>query len=208
MKVLIADDHPMVRDALARTVRHVDPQAEVHEAQDFDGTVSLCDALQPQLALVDLNMPGMGLVGLRRLRQQFPRVQMIVASGQEDPPTIRAVLAAGASGFFPKSGPPSLLLQAIRLVQAGGTYVPANVMADFVDGAPPARPDVAGLTPRQIDVLQRLLRGLPNKLIARELNLTEGTVKIHLAAILRALRARNRTEAVIRARELGLDEEA
>jgi DNA-binding NarL/FixJ family response regulator len=209
MKVLIADDHPMVRDALVRTVQRADPQAEVHEAQDFDGTHALCETLQPQLALLDLNMPGMnGLAGLRRLRQRFPQVQMIVASGQEDPPTIRAVLAAGASGFFPKSGPPDLLLQAIRLVQAGGTYVPPGAMADFRDGTPPLKPDVAGLTPRQLEVLQRLLRGLPNKLIARELGLTEGTVKIHLAAILRALRARNRTEAVIRARELGIEDTA
>jgi DNA-binding NarL/FixJ family response regulator len=207
VKVLIADDHPLVRDALTRTVHRVDAQAEVHEAQDFAGTLCLCEALQPQLALLDLNMPGMnGLEGLRGLRQQFPQLLMIVASGQEDPPTIRAVLAAGARGFFPKSEPPELLLQAIRTVQAGGVYMPAGVLADFRNGAPPAKPETSGLTPRQIDVLQRLLRGWPNKLIARELGLTEGTVKIHIAAILRALRARNRTEAVVRARELGLDD--
>lgn len=209
MKVLIADDHPLVRDAMTRTVHRIDAQAEVHEAQDFAGAQCLCEALQPQLALLDLNMPGMnGLEGLRRLRQQFPPLRLIVASGQEDPPTIRAVLGTGASGFFPKSGPPELLVQAIRTVLAGGVYVPASVLADFRDGAPPARPDVAGLTPRQIDVLHRLLRGWPNKLIARELGLTEGTVKIHIAAILRALQARNRTEAVVRARELGLGDAA
>jgi DNA-binding NarL/FixJ family response regulator len=133
-------------------------------------------------------------------------VALIVASGQEDPPTIRTVLGAGANGFFPKSAAPELLLQAIRLVQAGGVYVPPSVLADFRDGAPPAKPDTAGLTPRQLAVLQRLLQGLPNKLIGRELGLTEGTVKIHIAAILRALRVRNRTEAVVRARELRLDE--
>jgi DNA-binding NarL/FixJ family response regulator len=207
MKVLIADDHPLVRDALARTVRRADVQAEVHEAHDFDSARALCEHEAPALALVDLNMPGMqGLDGVRRLRQQFPHVALIVASGQEDAPTIRAVLATGAHGFFPKSAAPELLLQVIRLVQAGGVYVPEGVLADFHDGLPPARPDAAGLTPRQLEVLQRLSRGLPNKLIARELSLTEGTVKIHIAAILRALRARNRTEAVVRARELGLDD--
>ena len=206
MRILVADDHPLVRDALARTVRRADPAAEVHEAGDYASAQCLCAALAPELALVDLNMPGMnGVEGLRLLRRQFPGLAIIVASGQEDPPTIRNVLSAGASGFFPKTADPELLLQAIRLVQAGGVYVPAGVLADFQDGLPPPRPDHTGLTPRQLAVLQRLLRGLPNKLIARDLNLTEGTVKIHIAAILRALRARNRTEAVIRARELGLD---
>lgn len=206
MKVLIADDHPLVRDALARTVRRAEPSAEIYESHDFATTRSLCEALTPALAVLDLNMPGMeGVDGLRRLRQQFPAIAMIVASGQEDPPTIRAVLTAGANGFFPKTAEPDLLLQAIRLVQAGGVYLPPTVLADFRNGMAPVQTENVGLTPRQLAVLQRLLRGLPNKLIARDLCLTEGTVKIHIAAILRALRARNRTEAVVRARELGLD---
>lgn len=208
MNVLVADDHPLVRDALCRTVLRAEAQAHVVEAADFAGVQAQCLAAMPTLALVDLNMPGMnGLDGLRWLRETYPAMNLIVASGQEDAPTIRAVLGAGARGFFPKSDPPELLLQAIRLVQAGGVYVPAGVLADFRDGIPPARADTAGLTPRQIDVLRRLLRGLPNKLIARELGLTEGTVKMHIAAILRALQARNRTEAVVRARALGVDSE-
>jgi two-component system, NarL family, nitrate/nitrite response regulator NarL len=206
MRVLIADDHPMVRDAIARAVQRADADAEVHEAQDFASAQDLCESLLPELALLDLNMPGMnGIEGLRRLRLRFPALALIVASGQEDPPTIRAVLATGVSGFFPKSAAPELLLQAIRLVQAGGVYVPAGVLADFRDGVPPPV-GVAGLTPRQLAVLRRLLHGWPNKVIARELGLTEGTVKVHIAAILRALQARNRTEAVVRARELGFDE--
>lgn len=205
MNVLVADDHPLVRDALCRTMLRADPQAIVHEAEDFASVQAQCAACAPALALIDLNMPGMnGLAGLRWLRGNCPALALIVASGQEDAPTIRAVLAVGARGFFPKSAAPELLLQAIRLVQAGGVYVPAGVMADFQDGLPPARVDTAGLTPRQFDVLQGLLRGLPNKLIARELGLTDGTVKMHIAAILRALQARNRTEAVVRARALGV----
>ncbi|MBT9490938.1 MAG: response regulator transcription factor [Paucibacter sp.] len=205
MNVLVADDHPLVRDALCRTMLRAEALAIVHEAQDFAGVQAQCAAISPVLALIDLNMPGMiGLTGLRWLRSNFPAMAMIVASGQEDAPTIRAVLAVGARGFFPKSAAPELLLQAIRLVQAGGIYVPAGALADFQDGLPPAKADTAGLTPRQLDVLQGLLRGLPNKLIARELGLTDGTVKIHIAAILRALQARNRTEAVVRARELGV----
>jgi len=209
MNVLVADDHPLVRDALCRTVERALPQTTVYEAADFAGVQAHCKAHESvlTLALVDLNMPGMnGLDGLRWLRHHFSALDLIIASGQEDAPTIRAVLSAGARGFFPKSAAPELLVQAIRLVRAGGVYVPEGAMADFQDGLPPARTDAAGLTPRQMDVLRQLMRGQPNKLIARDLRLTEGTVKIHIAAILRVLQARNRTEAVVRARELGLDD--
>jgi len=209
MKVLIADDHPLVRDALARTVRELEPEAQVVQAGDFDTLLRLAveqGAGLADLALLDLNMPGMnGTVGLRRLREQLPTLPVVVASGQDDAATIRAVLGAGAAGFIPKSERPEVLLSALRLVLAGGVYVPARSLdAPVAEPVSPAAA-IALLTPRQRDVLRALLRGQPNKLIARELGLTEGTVKIHIAAILRALQARNRTEAVVRARELGLD---
>jgi DNA-binding NarL/FixJ family response regulator len=205
MKVLIADDHPLVRDALARTVARVRPEAQVLQAASHDETVALLAAELPPLALVDLHMPGMdGTLALRRLRLASPTTRLLVVSGDDDPAVMRAALAAGAAGFVPKSEPPERLEQALALVLAGGTYLPAQALADFRDGAPPARPDPGALTPRQTDVLHGLMRGLPNKLIARELGLTEGTVKIHIAAILRALQARNRTEAVVVARDLGI----
>lgn len=202
MKILIADDHPLVREALCLTVRRVAADAHVLEASDFDTAHAACEMHSPDLALLDLNMPGMhALDGLRRLRAQFPAMAMIVASAQEDAPTIRAVLGSGANGFFPKSSSPELLGHAIALVRAGGVYVPASALAGLDDGS--GRGD-GGLTPRQLDVMKRLLRGSSNKMIARELGLTEGTVKTHIAAILRVIGARNRTEAVVRARELGL----
>jgi len=208
MIVLIADDHPLVRDALARTVQQLAPEVEVHEAGDLEGLLRLAAQGDADLALVDLNMPGMdGVTGLRRLRSAAPTLAVVVASGQEDPMTIRAVLAAGAVGFIPKSERSEVLLNALRLVQAGGTYVPSR-MLDNAARQPPADLHSADLTPRQLDVLQCLLRGEPNKQIARQLGLTEGTVKIHIAAILRALHARNRTEAVVRARSLGIDRQA
>lgn len=207
MKVLIADDHPLVRDALARTVRELAAEVQVHEAGDLAALLRLA-ADGADLALVDLNMPGMdGVAGLRSLRDAAPTLPLVVASGQEDPMTIRAVLAAGAVGFIPKSERAEVLLGALRLVQAGGTYVPPR-MLDGTARPPPADLQGAELTPRQLDVLRCLLRGEPNKLIARELGLTEGTVKIHIAAILRALHARNRTEAVVRARALGIARQA
>ena len=211
MKVLIADDHPMVRDALARTVRELDATTEVLQAGDFESLLRLAldeRGAPPDLALLDLNMPGMnGVAGLRRLRELLPTLPIVVASGQDDAVTIRNVLAAGAAGFIPKSERVEVLLNALRLVQAGGIYVPLRSLDDPAAVAAPAQALAAGLTPRQRDVLRALSRGQPNKLIARELGLTEGTVKIHIAAILRALQARNRTEAVVRARELGLDAE-
>lgn len=204
MRVLIADDHPLVRDALARTLRCVQPEAEVLEAADFASALRVLQTDAPQLALVDLHMPGMERVdGVRRLRLLCPGVPLVVASGEDDPAVIRAALAAGAVGFLPKAESPDVLQQALRLVLGGGTYTPPQALADLQPGAAP-RPDASGLTPRQTDVLRCLMRGQPNKLIARELGLTEGTVKIHIAAILRVLQARNRTEAVVVARNLGL----
>jgi DNA-binding NarL/FixJ family response regulator len=205
MKVLIADDHPLVRDALARTLRCVQPDAEVLEAVDYASALRVLQAESPAIALVDLHMPGMNRVdGVRRLRLLCPAVPLVVASGEDDPAVIRAALAAGAVGFLPKAESPDVLQQALRLVLGGGTYTPPQALADLQPGAPAPRPDASGLTPRQMDVLRCLMHGQPNKLIARELGLTEGTVKIHIAAILRVLQARNRTEAVVVARNLGL----
>jgi DNA-binding NarL/FixJ family response regulator len=209
MKVLIADDHPLVRDALARTVRELEPVAQIVQAGDFDALLRLAveeGAALADLALLDLNMPGMnGIAGLRRLRELVPTLPVVVASGQDDAATIRAVLGEGAAGFIPKSERPEVLLGALRLVLAGGVYVPARSLDAPAAGAMSPAAAIALLTPRQREVLRALSRGQPNKLIARELGLTEGTVKIHIAAILRTLQARNRTEAVVRARELGLD---
>ena len=206
-KVLVADDHPLVRDALVRTIAGAFEVGQVLQADTFAGVLAALGAGDVGLALVDLHMPGMdALAGIRRLRAAHPALTLIVASGDDAPTTIRAALALGARGFLPKVEPPEVLVQALRLVLSGGTYIPSGAMADLGRegaAAPPPPPGAVGLTPRQADVLQCLARGLPNKLIARELNLTEGTVKTHLAAILRELQARNRTEAVVRAREAG-----
>ena len=212
-KVLVADDHPLVRDALARTVATVLPQAELRQAGDWNELLAALAPLVAQpaaLVLVDLHMPGLnGLDGVRQLRREHPGLLVVVASGDDEPATIRAALALGVRGFLPKSEPAEVIAQALTLVCAGGTYIPAQAMAGLAEGSTPApAPPIGGasqgLTPRQLDVLRCLAQGLPNKLIARELALTEGTVKIHIAAILRVLGARNRTEALVRARAAGL----
>ena len=205
MRVLVADDHPMVRDALARTVQALEPTAVIQQARDYAEVVA-CLAGLPDLLLLDLHMPGMGGVdGVLRLRAAQPALRIVVASGEDDPAVIRRVLAAGVAGFVPKSEPTPVLMQALRLVLAGGSYTPALALVDCRSGLLPRPADGSGLTLRQLDVLRLLMQGQPNKLIARALGLTEGTVKIHIAAILRALQARNRTEAVVMARRLGIE---
>ena len=206
MNVLIVDDHPLVRDALTHTVQalsgDVDVAVEVTQAADYAGLMGALMRCGFDLALVDLQMPGMdGLAGVLRIRAASPLLPLVVASGQDDAPTIRAVLAAGAAAFVPKTSPAAVQLNALRIVLAGGVYVPPQLLAA---PPPPGRIPGGGLTPRQLDVLGGLFKGLPNKLIARELGLTEGTVKIHIAALLRVLQARNRTDAVLRARAAGL----
>ena len=169
LTVLIADDHPLVRDALARTVRELADDVRTHQAGGLDAMLHLAATVDADLALVDLNMPGMdGVAGLARLRQA-PTLAVVVASGQEDAATIRAVLVAGAVGFIPKSERPEVLLSALGLVLAGGSYVPARLL----EAAPPPAAVAAAsdLTPRQLDVLRCLMRGEPNKLIARELGI-------------------------------------
>ena len=220
MKILLADDHPLVRDALAHTARLLAPDIETCEAADLEALRRLAHAGDIDLAVVDLKMPGMrGTSSLHELRRDFPTLALVVASGQDDPTTIEEVLATGVSGFIPKNEPCELILQALRLVLAGGIYVPRQAMASQIavgahepaagNGSVPhphprARPR---LTPRQLIVLGRLLRGRSNKLIARDLALAEGTVKTHVAAILRELGASSRTEAVMRALDLGLHRE-
>ncbi len=206
MNILIADDHPMLRDALARTLGDVMPQARIVEAADYAGAERAArghaaEGAPLALALVDLHMPGMdGVEGVRRLAALGLRVAVV--SGDDDPAVVRAAFAAGAVAFLPKSDAHDQMRQALRVVCEGGPWLPAQVLAVAAPGIQ-TRPHAGGLTPRQADVLRCLMRGQPNKLIARELGLTEGTVKIHVAAILRILQARNRTEAVVIARELG-----
>lgn len=201
MRILVADDHPLVRDALVRLLA-ADPRGwQVDEAADHDAVLALAAQATYALALLDLHMPGMdGLAGLQRLRAQQPALPLLVVSGLADAGTVRAVLEAGAAGFVPKSEPAAVLREAIAVVCGGGVFVPPHVLA-----APPDPGDMAAarLTPRQRDVLRLLLRGEPNRAIAARLGLAEGTVKLHIAAVLRALRARNRTEAVVRARAAG-----
>lgn len=206
MKVLIADDHPMVRDALSRMLKSIDPDIAILQASDYAQVEARLDE-SPDLLLLDIHMPGMGgVAGVKRLRERHPQQRIVVASGADDSASVRGVLALGVAGFVSKAEPAEVLVHALKLVLAGGTYTPGHALVDSCDDRQIRRADASGLTARQLEVLRLLMQGQPNKIIARVLGLTEGTVKIHIAAILRTLQARNRTEAVVMARRIGIQD--
>jgi DNA-binding NarL/FixJ family response regulator len=156
--------------------------------------------------LLDLKMPGVaGLDALAALREAIPAAPLVVLSGEDNPGVVRAAIERGAMGFIPKSSTPEVLIQALRLVLARGVYLPPAVLdAAAEPAADRGESALRGLTPRQVDVLRCVIQGKSNKVIARELDVSEGTVKAHLSSVLRAFGARSRTEAVYAAAKLGL----
>ena len=191
--------------------------AAVAEHADGDSALAAIQAgLRPDIALLDLDMPGMvDLHALRGIHAAADDVPIMVISGSEKAADALAVLDAGAVGYAPKSAEPSILLAALQLCLKGGIYVPPLVLGALSDRQETPSPAasipmnassgaLSTLTPRQWDVLRLLTDGSSNKVIARALELSEGTVKIHVAAILRALDVQNRAEAVNRAMRLGL----
>ena len=213
MKILIADDHALIRSGLRSELTGLAAAMEFIEAWDAESLRGALDRHRDvDLALVDLNMPGMsGVPSIVALRARFPLVPLVVVSGSDDAAQVRGVLRAGAAGFIPKSAMVQLVLPALRLVLAGGQYVPPQLVAALdaaavrpnaaSGGASSAAPDrLAALSPRQREVFHLLARGLSNKQIARELTISEGTVKSHIATIFDVLKVRNRVAAVAEAR--------
>lgn len=209
LRVLIADDHEMVRVAMRYALAGLADAIDWRDASDAAQAEAIL-AQDPaiDLALVDINMPGSdGIDWIRAMRHAHPSLPLLVISASEDPRMVRGLIDLGVAGFIPKSDPSAVILQAVRLVLAGGTYAPLRLLTQ--DARPHGTaanprtadtvPTVTGLTGRQQEVLALLARGLPNKLIARELGLSESTVKVHLLAIYRVLAVRNRTEAVVAA---------
>lgn len=197
MRILIADDHALFRDALARLVRSLVAEARVEEAGSLD-EIRACLAADPdcELLLLDLRMPGcFDSDPVETLHQAHPAVPIVVISGSEQAGEAARARARGAVGFLRKSLAPDAMQQALQRLLAGEELEIAPEPAGL-------RPE-PHLTPRQQEVLQDLVQGASNKQIAQRLGLSEGTVKLHVAAILLALEAGNRTEAAARARALG-----
>ncbi|MCA1924779.1 MAG: response regulator transcription factor [Thiobacillus sp.] len=201
MKTLLADDHPLMREGMRQVLAQLESSVEIVDAHDYPSLFAqTARHADLDLALVDLNMPGLvGMQGITQFRQLFPDIPLVVLSASESPHDIRNALEAGALGYIPKTSSTSTMLDALRQVLAGDVYVPAclNESARRASMAVAAGSMLDGLTGRQREVARLLGHGFTNKAIGSMLGMTENTVKVHVAAIFRALGVTNRTEAVL-----------
>jgi DNA-binding NarL/FixJ family response regulator len=204
--LVIADDHPLFRDALRQAVASVVASARIDEAGSFEELTALLDQdSDVDLVLLDLSMPGIsGFSGLIYLRAQFPAIPVVIVSASDDGGTIRQSLDFGASGFIPKRFGVDTLRDAITKVLGGDVWVPADT--DLSSETDPElvrlRDRLVTLTPQQVRVLMMLSEGLLNKQIAYELGVSEATIKAHVSAILQKLGVESRTQAVIAAAKI------
>lgn len=214
MKILVVDDHALIRQAMQGVLKKVRRDAVLLEAANSRQAMqTVADNPDVDLVLLDLTLPDRdGFSVLAELRERHPQIAIVVLSADQDPTKVRKALALGARGYIPKSAANDVTLNALRLVVSGGTYVPPEILEVGEPAlALPASPERAGpsaadigLTDRQMEVLALLMQGKNNKTICRMLDLAEPTVKNHVTAILRALNVSSRTEAVIVATGMGL----
>jgi DNA-binding NarL/FixJ family response regulator len=208
LSFVIADDHPMVRDALASALRSAFKSAAVAFAGTLAETqAALIAAPETDLLILDLDMPGMqGLAGLAVLRGAFPTIPIAIVSATTNPAAMRQTIEMGAAGFIPKLAPSERFLEVIHAILDGVIWLPTEARDQALganDRDIAAR--AARLTPQQHRVLMLMAEGKPNKLIAHEMQITEPTVKAHVTEILRKLGATSRTQAVIAAQRLSLE---
>jgi DNA-binding NarL/FixJ family response regulator len=210
MNILVVDDHPLYRSGVAYTLQNTGMVVSVIECSSLDGAFQRLDeGLAVDLMILDLQMPGYsGLDSVRTVRHRKPEVPVLVLSGNEDPAIVRECIDLGAIGFVPKSAPSDQFHAALKLVLSGGVYLPPTSLSI---GSPASRAQQdawrrlgAHLTERQRQVLLGIVQGKPNKVIARDLGLSDTTVKSHVAHILDALVVSNRTEAVYALARAGL----
>lgn len=207
MRVLIVDDHPLFRAGIKALLTGLDPALTTLDAGSLNEAAdAVAAAGNPPLDLVllDMNLPGVsGIEAIRQARVLFENAAVVVVSALDDPRLIASAIDAGASGYIAKTTDAALTIQALRLVLANGVYLPVEAL-----GAQPASgargTAMPQLSARQHDVLRGLLQGKSNKVIARELDIAEGTVKAHLWAVYQALGVNSRTQAMYRVHELGL----
>ncbi|NRA56218.1 MAG: response regulator transcription factor [Gammaproteobacteria bacterium] len=218
-KVLIADDHPLFRDAIVHIINQTFPGTITLESQDIDSTLALANSNDDiDLILLDLNMPPMiGLNGLLDLRNQCPTTPVVIISAEEQKNTIIQTIAYGAVGFIPKSSSKSTIAQALQSIFSGNVYLPPDIIIDQSDQN--SAPDhtnqslkiklemMSSLTRRQLMVLKRMTKGEANKQIAYNLNISEATVKSHVSSILKKLGVYNRVQAVLGCSDIDFNQE-
>ena len=214
VKILVVDDYALVREGLRHALQALGESVEVLEAADAEEALRLIDQQPPlDLVLLDIGLPGMdGFLALDEMRRGHSCVPIVVLSASAEQRDIAAALNMGAMGYIPKMAPREVMLRALRLVLAGGIYIPPQALglpefssAQAGGGATmPKSIEDFGLTERQRQVLSRIAQGKPNKAIANELQISEPTVKAHVTEILRALKASSRAQAMVTARRFGL----
>lgn len=211
-ELLIADDHPLFREALRGLIARLYPSTAIYESDNISSLYVLVeDRPNADLLLLDLNMPGAaGYSALVHLRAQHPLLPIVIVSAHEDPVLMRRAIDHGAMGFIPKSADSKTLGTALYEILLGNTWIPES--AATIPPISSAEKEAANLlrelTPQQFRVLQMVSTGQLNKQIAHELDVSEATIKTHMTAILRKLGATNRTQAVLIANQLLLHEKS
>ncbi|WP_283180510.1 MULTISPECIES: response regulator transcription factor [unclassified Pseudomonas] len=210
-KILIADDHPLFREAIHNVISDGFPGSEVMETADLDSALVLTQEHDDlDLILLDLNMPGMhGLNGLINLRNEAPTIPVVIVSAEQDKQVVLQAITYGAVGFITKSSPRLQMTEAIQQILNGNVYLPPDIIRTQKCGtrrmndAPSFPPELLqALTRKQLLVLERMTKGESNKQIAYTLEIAETTVKAHVSAILRKLNVHNRVQAILSAGDI------
>jgi len=206
MKILVVDDHALVRQGLTALLAGREAQAEVFHAGGLAEALASVEAHRDlDAVLLDLKLPdGDGMSAIGEIGRRRPELPVMILSSSEDPDDVRQALDRGALGYVPKSATPETLISAVRMVLDGGIYVPPLMLDPQAAQKPALTGPVADLTPRQVEVLIALARGLANKEIGLKFGLSEKTVKAHVGAIFRTLGVANRTQAASAAMAAGL----
>ena len=204
MKLLLADDHDLVRDSLVTLITAYAPGTEVTAVSNLDAALGMLKrGNRYDIAILDLQMPGMnGLEGLGKMIAGWPNLPIALMSGTAHDEDVEAALVMGAKGYLPKTMAGKVLVRAIELILAGEVFLPSDALRQPAAAGTEVRP--AGLTDRETQVLGQLKVGLANKEIALRLDINVATVKLHLRSLSKKLAVRNRTQLVLKAIELGL----
>lgn len=219
MKILIADDHELFLKGLEMILTDYNPEVKLVSAKDYNELFSIIEKERDfNLILTDLAMPGSRwLDAVKKIHATLPETPIIILSAVFDREIVQKTIELGAAGYIPKTSSNAVILSAVNLVLSGGVYIPPELLKDTsqnefdllkqveeIPSSQDVKEKVKILSPRQIDVLKLISQGKSNKQIAYELGLTEGTVKLHVTAILKLLNVYNRTGAVVEATHLGL----